>query len=57
MAKLFGFRKIKQVVLVISKKVFGRKWFVNVQNNFVSGTLKPAKHVMGNLAGFIKGQR
>lgn len=57
MAKLFGFHKIKQVVLVISKKVFARKWFVNVQNNFVSGTLKPAKHVMGNLAGFIKGQR
>lgn len=30
---------------------------MNVQNNFVTRTLKPTKHVMGNLTGFIKEQR
>lgn len=41
----------------LSRKKFLLESFVNVQNNFVSGTLKPTKYVTGNLTGFIKEQR
>lgn len=57
--KLVRFHKLKQVFTVIKKKKVGFviKRFVIVQNSSVTGLLKPTKHDIGSLTGFIKGQR